>query len=176
MFDMSLLWLEGTEYSIQEARARSLGLLNKRWSDPPELAAKRLHPRASSSDTSKPSPAVTRVDFNDDGHKASTKTIASSRRRFSAAEPTVTINTKEALADVLGMFNSDSPEKTKRLMAMKKVDSSFQTPSGSSSRQTPNTNENARIPAGLSLDVANCYGTKTYESIPTFCRRERGDT
>ncbi|KAG5644388.1 hypothetical protein DXG03_008616 [Asterophora parasitica] len=89
-FNMSLLWTtEGGEFSLQEARARSMGLLGKKWAPPPE--------------TSMP------VNFNDDGMKGGAR-----RKSFfgGGAEPTVTINTKEALADVFGMYNS--PDRTIR--------------------------------------------------------------
>ncbi|KAH8822879.1 hypothetical protein DL96DRAFT_1619637 [Flagelloscypha sp. PMI_526] len=146
-FDMSLLWSGGTEYSIQEARAHSLGLLGKTWPIPPELAARKKQALEGSeiTPTQHPVSVSKPVDFNDDGHKASTRTF---RRRSSVAtvEPTVTINTKEALAEVFDMFNT-SPEKTRKLMSMKKVDASFATP-GPSARPIvpPNTNENARTP------------------------------
>lgn len=77
-----------------------MGLLGKKWGPPP-----------ASEMSSMP------MDFNDDGQK-STRLMALGGRRKSlmiggGAEPTVTINTKEALADVFGMYNS--PEKTNRL-------------------------------------------------------------
>ncbi|EJF64965.1 hypothetical protein DICSQDRAFT_153131, partial [Dichomitus squalens LYAD-421 SS1] len=91
-FNLSLLFTEdGVEYSMQEARARSMGLLGKKWGPPP-------------------APERTRVAFSGDASK-SAKT--STTRKFAAgAEPTVTLATKEALADVFGMFNS--PEKSMR--------------------------------------------------------------
>ncbi|KAI0775228.1 hypothetical protein BD413DRAFT_534119 [Trametes elegans] len=95
-FNLSLLLpAEGQEYCMQEARARSMGLLGKQWGPPPE--AKR----------------TSRVSFAgaDGGRGGSTKTM--SRRFGVGAEPTVTLATKEALADVFGMYNS--PEKSTRL-------------------------------------------------------------
>ena len=91
-FNLSLLFTEdGVEYSMQEARARSMGLLGKKWGPPP-------------------APERARVAFSGDASK-SAKT--STTRKFAAgAEPTVTLATKEALADVFGMFNS--PEKSMR--------------------------------------------------------------
>lgn len=77
-FDMSLLFKDGKEYCIQEARAKHLGLLGKKWAPPPP------------------------TDF---AKKSRTALLPPS-----VAEPTVTINTKEALKDVFGMYNS--PEKT----------------------------------------------------------------
>jgi checkpoint serine/threonine-protein kinase len=95
--DLSLLMTdEGIEYSNAEARARSLGLLGKKWAS-----------------LSVPPPApqvVPKVPVNsNDGVQ---KTTTTRRKAMMVGEPTVTINTKEALADVFGMFNS--PEKTMR--------------------------------------------------------------
>ncbi|KAG6330111.1 hypothetical protein ID866_8977, partial [Astraeus odoratus] len=110
-FNLSLLFTpSGVEYSAAEARARSMGLLGKKWGPPP---ASEL--RDSSS-------GAIRVNFNDDGSRSTQNmgVSASGGRRksvnvVSAGEPTVTINTKEALADVFGMYNS--PDKTvKRAM------------------------------------------------------------
>ncbi|KAF9223415.1 hypothetical protein BS17DRAFT_781831 [Gyrodon lividus] len=105
-FNLSLLFTpSGVEYSAHEVRARSMGLLGKKWGPPP---ASEL--RDSSSD-------AVRVNFNDDGSRSTQNmgATASGGRRKSvntvgASEPTVTINTKEALADVFGMYNS--PDKT----------------------------------------------------------------
>lgn len=88
-FNLGLLFTEDhIEYSVQEARARSMGLLGKKWAPLPVAKSAR-------------------VNFNDDGHKDPKHT-----QRKLYAEPTVTINTKEALADVFGMYNS--PEKSMR--------------------------------------------------------------
>lgn len=76
---------------MQEARARSMGLLGKKWGPPPALERER------------------RVGFSSDVGK-NTKT--GTRRPMVGAEPTVTLATKEALADVFGMYNS--PEKSTR--------------------------------------------------------------
>ena len=85
-FDLSLLLTDdNVEYCIQEARARSKGLLGKKWGPPPEV------------------------------NEAS----GSNNRRGRApayAEPTVTLATKEALADVFGMYNS--PERTMKYGAI----------------------------------------------------------
>ena len=96
--DFGLLFKDGVEYSIQEARARSMGLLGKKWPPPAptDLDLKRS--------------GQSRVKFNDDG-SGRTHT----RRGLmppSASEPTVTLATKEALADVFGMYNS--PERTSK--------------------------------------------------------------
>ncbi|KAF8071969.1 Mad3/BUB1 homology region 1-domain-containing protein [Lyophyllum atratum] len=90
-FNLSLLYTkEGGEFSAQEARARSMGLLGKKWGPPP------------------PSTISMPVNFNDDGLRSG----MGGRRRsmLGGGEPTVTINTREALEDVFGMYNS--PDKT----------------------------------------------------------------
>lgn len=95
--DLSLIFTkEGVEYSIQEARARSMGLLTKKWPPPAptELDLERQN--------------KVRVDFNEDD----TKTHRPGRKSLLPTEPTVTLATKEALADVFGMYNS--PEKSMR--------------------------------------------------------------
>ncbi|KAI6025228.1 Mad3/BUB1 homology region 1-domain-containing protein [Pisolithus microcarpus] len=105
-FNLSLLFTpSGVEYSAAEVRARSMGLLGKKWGPPP---ASEL--RDSSS-------GAVRVNFNDDGSRSTQNmgaTAPGGRRKSvgmaAAGEPTVTINTKEALADVFGMYNS--PDKT----------------------------------------------------------------
>jgi checkpoint serine/threonine-protein kinase len=104
-FDMSLLYTEEAgEYCAQEARARSLGLLGKAWAPLP-FAADPPPNRAVSSSQSSTS------DRTADSSKHR-KSLAN-RRKSVYGEPTVTINTKEALADVFGMYNS--PEKTTRM-------------------------------------------------------------
>ncbi|KAI0359875.1 hypothetical protein OH77DRAFT_1419211 [Trametes cingulata] len=97
-FNLSLLFTEdGMEYSMQEARARSMGLLGKKWGPPPEAT----RPRVAFSGA-------------EGGKGGGTKTMT---RKFGAgAEPTVTLATKEALADVFGMYNS--PEKSMRFGAV----------------------------------------------------------
>lgn len=100
-FDLKLLFTaEGGEYSYQEARAKSAGLLGKKWGPPPtsELRAPPAGRSNSSTATS----------------SAPTKSVKKSVAMY---EPTVTINTKEALADVFGMYNS--PEKTLKLPGSK---------------------------------------------------------
>lgn len=102
-FDLSLLFRDRKEYCIEEARAGSLGLLGKRWGPPP---------------ASEPGPHQVRrpVDFNDEGKKGSTRNLTGglipnmNMTMALSGEPTVTINTKEALKDVFGMYNS--PEKS----------------------------------------------------------------
>ncbi|PPQ94477.1 hypothetical protein CVT25_001110 [Psilocybe cyanescens] len=109
-FNISLLFTEeGVEYSIQEARARSMGLLGKKWGPPPPSEISRF-----SSSTSSSSSSLAMVDFNDDGQKSSRLKSGGRRSIMGGAEPTVTINTKEALADVFGMYNS--PDKTTKLV------------------------------------------------------------
>ena len=92
-FNLSLLFTEdGVEYSMQEARARSMGLLGKKWGPPPAPERDR------------------RVTFGSSDASKLTKT--GTRKFIAGAEPTVTLATKEALADVFGMYNS--PEKSTR--------------------------------------------------------------
>lgn len=109
-FNMSLLFTEeGVEYSIQEARARSMGLLGKKWGPPP--ASESRFSTSSSSSSS----YLAAVDFNDDGQKSSRYKSMGRKSLMGGPEPTVTINTKEALADVFGMYNS--PDKTTKILA-----------------------------------------------------------
>jgi checkpoint serine/threonine-protein kinase len=102
MCTLSLIWDPATqsEWCLEEARARSQGLLGKAW--PPLVDA------------------TVRVHFADSGSSSHTRgggggggATRTGPRKSLAAEPTVTINTKEALADVFGMYNS--PEKSVRL-------------------------------------------------------------
>ncbi|KIY52037.1 hypothetical protein FISHEDRAFT_36049, partial [Fistulina hepatica ATCC 64428] len=115
-FDFSLLYTpEGGEFSIQEARARSMGLLNKRWGPPSnELThAEWLDESTGATSAymfSSASPRSAPVNPNDNDLRARPTHL---RVPPIGAEPTVTINTKEALADVFGMYNS--PEKTTRI-------------------------------------------------------------
>ena len=103
-FNLSLLFTEGVEYSIQEARARSKGLFGKKWGPPTESESSRFSSTSSAL-----------VQFNDDGKRSSRlKPIGRKSLMGAGAEPTVTINTKEALDDVFGMYNS--PEKTNKFM------------------------------------------------------------
>ena len=108
-FNMSLLFTtEGVEYSIQEARARSMGLLGKKWGPPPPSEF-----NYSSTSTSSSSSSTAAVDFNDSSRRTSRLKPYARKSLLSGSEPTVTINTKEALADVFGMYNS--PDKTSKL-------------------------------------------------------------
>lgn len=101
--DIRLLFTEEHgEYSMPEARARSMGLLGKKWGPPP------------ASELSRENASTAQVNFNDDGTKNTRNNL--SRRSLAGAEPTVTINTKAALADVFGMYNS--PEKSTRFSAI----------------------------------------------------------
>lgn len=95
--DFGLLFKDGVEYSVQEARARSMGLLGKKWPPP---APTDLDLRRS---------GQSRVKFSDDGSgRTNTR-----RGLMPPPEPTVTLATKEALADVFGMYNS--PDRTSKL-------------------------------------------------------------
>ena len=99
MFDLTLLLEpDGTEYCFAEVRARHLGLLGKKWPSPPP-------PNAALDNQPIPRDGVgsdrsVKVEFNDQG----TKNSRAARRQ----SVTVTINTKEALADVFDMYNSTS--------------------------------------------------------------------
>ncbi|KAJ7650283.1 Mad3/BUB1 homology region 1-domain-containing protein [Roridomyces roridus] len=141
-FDLSLLFNDGKEYCIEEARARSIGLYGKKWPAPPPPAPFPSEAQLSSSGVSSSSSSSSlRVNFNDDGQSTS-KMGGRRRSMLGVPEPTVTINTKEALADVFGMFNS--PEKTAKLAAIvvKKIEPS--TPMAPPSvRKLVNENENA---------------------------------
>ena len=152
------------EYSIQEARARFMGLLGKKWAPlPPKNSRKSL--------------------FYGGG-----------------AEPTVTINTKEALADVFGMYNS--PDKTRSIgipgskhAPLKKIEPitpiaqpRFTSPTENSNSENLNRNRSEndplqisktptaskfRIsPAFLSGREASFIITNAFHSIPTLCRRK----
>lgn len=135
-FNLSLLFTgDGVEYSAAEVRARSMGLLNKKWGSPPPSEARE----------------TVRVNFNDDGTR-STQNMGYGKRKsiVTLGEPTVTINTKEALADVFGMYNS--PDKTvKRMMPgskhapVKRIE-----PMTAATRQPPSVvqveDENAKTP------------------------------
>ena len=104
-FDMSLLFKDGQEFSVQEARAASLGLLGKKWGPPPK---------------SEPGPhqghgvKQTAISLKEEGTKQSTRTNHMRMNMNMTAQladgPTVTLNTKEALKDVYGMYNS--PDRT----------------------------------------------------------------
>ncbi|KAL0580955.1 protein kinase [Marasmius crinis-equi] len=98
-FSLPLLYTEEQgEFCIEEARARSMGLLGKQWPALPTGSGK-----------SNRSSRLTVV-FKDDRNTRSLKR----KSMVAGAEPTVTINTKEALADVFGMYNS--PERTVKTM------------------------------------------------------------
>ncbi|KAJ7127002.1 hypothetical protein C8R44DRAFT_701920 [Mycena epipterygia] len=149
-FDLSLLFSD-KEYCIEEARARSIGLYGKKWPAPPPPApfpsdAKLGNSAVASSVSSLSS---VRVNFNDDGQGSSRLGAVRRRSIMGGAEPTVTINTKEALADVFGMFNS--PEKTAKLAAaaVKKIEPA--TPIAPQSfRKSTNENENSYAKTPLS--------------------------
>lgn len=113
-FDLTLLFKDGKEFCIQEARAASIGLLGKKWAMPPPPPPSAITSTTSSTAAGAPG-RVMKVDFNDDGHKASTRNLTMNMNMTMAlsGEPTVTINTKEALKDVFGMYNS--PERTSSL-------------------------------------------------------------
>jgi checkpoint serine/threonine-protein kinase len=138
-FDLSLLFSD-KEYCIEEARARSIGLYGKKWPAPPPPAP--FSTLGNSAVSSSSSMSSVKVNFNDDGQGSSRMGAARRRSMMGGAEPTVTINTKEALADVFGMFNS--PEKTAKLAAIvqhKKIEPA--TPIAPPPRRPANENENS---------------------------------
>ena len=111
-FNLPALFTEdGTEYSVQEVRARSMGLLGKKWGPPPPSEMQRFAPSSSLGSSSssaagnQPKPSMRRR-----GYDESERTVQGRGYAGGYAEPTVTLATKEALADVFGMYNS--PEKT----------------------------------------------------------------
>ncbi|KAL5504129.1 BUB1_2 [Sanghuangporus vaninii] len=103
--DMSLLFKDGQEFCIQEARAASLGLLGKKWGPPP-LSENGPHQVLGSKQTT--------INLKDDGNRPPTRTNNMRMNMNMTAQladgPTVTINTKEAMKDVFGMYNS--PDRT----------------------------------------------------------------
>ena len=108
--DMSLLFKDGQEFSVQEARAASLGLLGKKWGPPPLSESGPHQVSADKKSTG---------NLKDDGNGQTTRT---NNFRFNMnmtqqlnEGPTVTINTKEAMRDVFGMYNS--PDKALRNIA-----------------------------------------------------------
>jgi checkpoint serine/threonine-protein kinase len=72
-----------------------MGLLGKKWGPPSPSEMPR---------------SAAQLDLDDEASKMA-KPWARKKSLMGGAEPTVTINTKEALADVFGMYNS--PDKTK---------------------------------------------------------------
>ncbi|KAF7330547.1 hypothetical protein MVEN_02494400 [Mycena venus] len=97
-FDLSLLFSD-KEYCIEEARARSIGLYGKKWPAPPPPAPFSPLGNSVVSSSSSSSLSSVKVNFNDDGQSSSRVGPARRRSMLGGAEPTVTINTKEALAD-----------------------------------------------------------------------------
>lgn len=157
-FQLSLLFTdEGMEYSIQEARARSMGLLSKKWGPPP--ASEMRSPLSASPALASASVSQMPVDFNDSGQKASTKNMAFIRRSSilgGGAEPTMTINTKEALNEVLGMYNS--PDRTGVLPGSKHAPLK---------RIEPITPATAPRPTFTRGENENAFGAKT--PTPGWC-------
>ncbi|CAE6354199.1 unnamed protein product [Rhizoctonia solani] len=88
------------EYSPDEARARALGLLSKKWPPPPVVLAVPVR-----DDT-------VRGRANDGTGKVGKKEKERTMTMTMAGEPTVTVNTRAALGDVFAMFNT-SPGKDK---------------------------------------------------------------
>ncbi|KAJ1307646.1 hypothetical protein OPQ81_001740 [Rhizoctonia solani] len=88
------------EYSPDEARARALGLLGKKWAPPPIVVAVPVR-----DDTARGRP-------NDGTGKGRKKEKERTMTMTMAGEPTVTVNTRAALGDVFEMFNT-SPGRDK---------------------------------------------------------------
>jgi checkpoint serine/threonine-protein kinase len=110
-FDLTLLFKDGQELCIQEARARSLGLLGKKWGPPPGSEQSSMGPPELTSAKNGSSSKNTTNRMN------MTMNITSSFNKMGGgAEPTVTINTKEALRDVFGMYNS--PERSHKVVRL----------------------------------------------------------
>ncbi|KAK7050963.1 protein kinase [Paramarasmius palmivorus] len=106
-FHLPLLYTEEHgEFCIEEARARSSGLLGKKW--PPLPITQTTKPTSSSAGSSQLT-----VVYKDEQRTGNTRNLK--RKSMAGGEPTVTINTKEALADVFGMYNS--PDRTTRVLA-----------------------------------------------------------
>jgi checkpoint serine/threonine-protein kinase len=117
MFELSdLLSPSGVESSFEEVRLRKMGLLDKKWPPVEESQSRATSPVESvQTDDEHGQEEKIAVKFNDqDENRGSARGFKPplSRPIF---EPTVTLNTKAALADVYGMFNS--PEKTRKLSA-----------------------------------------------------------
>ena len=108
-FDLELLFKDGQEFCVQEARARSLGLLEKKWAP---LQSSGQEFQAQDYSDGKSGSKSTR-NLTSDNHMLFTTNITSSFKVGGGAEPTVTINTKEALREVFGMYNS--PERSVKL-------------------------------------------------------------
>ncbi|KAF7986492.1 hypothetical protein HWV62_31301 [Athelia sp. TMB] len=163
-FDLTLLLTEdGTEYCAAEARARSMGLLGKKWAPPPEAESAPSHAGGRPGGTT-------------------TNTRKSMGVRY---EPTVTINTKEALADVFGMYNS--PEKTLKIerpgskhAPVKKIEPLTPAPSlrlprvdeNASAQKTPAfkpfVDENAKTPAFKPFVDENAGRKENTTPAPSF--------
>jgi checkpoint serine/threonine-protein kinase len=148
MFELSdLLSPSGVESSFEEIRLRKMGLLNKRWTlaeEPPAVAASSDE-SVQTDDEQGPEERIA-VKFNDqDENQGPTRRKPSASRQMTF-EPTVTLNTKAALNDVYGMFNS--PEKTRKLSAamIKEVSTQESRPSSSLSMHavTPGSKSSQR--------------------------------
>ncbi|KAJ7227179.1 hypothetical protein GGX14DRAFT_418477 [Mycena pura] len=144
-FDLSLLFSD-KEYCIEEARAKSMGLYGKQWPAPPPPAPSKSETNLGNSavsSSSSSSLSSVKVNFNDDGQ---TSSRMKRRRSSMGAEPTVTINTREALDDVFGMFNS--PEKTAKLAAaaVRKIEPATPAPPSFRKPATENENSHTKTP------------------------------
>jgi len=88
VFDLKLLWANSHETCLAESRAKRLGLLGKQWPAPPPPEEYLVPPKP------EPTPKLVRTLNIDDEWEPP-----------AFDEPTMTVNTKAALADVYGMFN-----------------------------------------------------------------------
>ncbi|CAE6343568.1 unnamed protein product [Rhizoctonia solani] len=88
------------EFSPDEARARALGLLGKKWAPPPVVVSVPVRDDTAHART------------NDVTGKGSKKEKERTMTMTMAGEPTVTVNTRAALGDVFEMFNT-SPGREK---------------------------------------------------------------
>lgn len=97
--DISILYLpDGTEINPIERRARDFGIADKKWPTPEQSGEQDKATNAQRNSSKGDHEA--RVDF--DG----TKAMSLANTLTGVRDATVTINTKEALMDVYGMYNS----------------------------------------------------------------------
>jgi checkpoint serine/threonine-protein kinase len=106
--DISLLILpDGTEIHPLERRARDFGVADKRWPMPgPEQTP---NPKAAAQNRTQPKDSDHEIQVDFEGTKP--MTMSSTMTGFSR-DATVTINTKEALMAVYGMYNSPTKSLT----------------------------------------------------------------
>jgi checkpoint serine/threonine-protein kinase len=173
MFDLTLLLApDGMEYSFREARARHLGLLDKKWPPPPPPNAAASSSRAASGSDSFVKEDSVKVDFNDSSSK-----LTKAARRQSV---TVTINTKQALEDVFDMYNAPLEEEAANVSSgTVETPSHLRTPAPPSSRppvfQDENAGTTATKPRGAFKSAESLILLTILYSISTLCRPEKGE-